>query len=265
MVPAFIRYGSWVGADRDGNPFVTAQVTRETAVIQADHVLRALENAATRIGRALTVHADAAPPTAGFTLALAAAEAAHPELLADLEARSPHEPYRTFLLYVARRIEATRLRGADLAYPHAAGLRDDLLVVQQSLSAAGAARQAFGELQQLIWQVETFGFHLASLEIRQHSAVHARALAEVRAGGGLSAETAEVLATFRAVSWIQDRFGVPACHRYVVSFTRSAADIAAVHELARHATRSGPPPCSTWCRCSRAGRTCGTPRGCWTR
>ncbi|HTQ92373.1 MAG TPA: phosphoenolpyruvate carboxylase, partial [Streptosporangiaceae bacterium] len=54
--PAFLRFGSWVGADRDGNPFVTAQVTRETATIQADHVLRALENATTRIGRALTLH-----------------------------------------------------------------------------------------------------------------------------------------------------------------------------------------------------------------
>ena len=55
VAPAFLRLGSWVGADRDGNPFVTAQVTRETAVIQADHVLRALENATGRIGRALTV------------------------------------------------------------------------------------------------------------------------------------------------------------------------------------------------------------------
>jgi len=64
-VPAFLRYGSWVGADRDGNPFVTAQVTRETAVIQAEHVLRALENAATRIGRALTVNAGDAPPSPG--------------------------------------------------------------------------------------------------------------------------------------------------------------------------------------------------------
>jgi phosphoenolpyruvate carboxylase len=243
--PAFLRFGSWVGADRDGNPFVTAQVTRETAVIQAEHVLRALENTATRIGRALTVHADAAPPGEAFSLALESAETAHPELLAELAARSPGEPYRTFLLYLARRLAATRLRDADLAYGRAADFRHDLLLVQESLVAAGARRLAFGELQQLIWQVETFGFHLAGLEIRQHSAVHARALAEVRAGGaqsGLSEQTAEVLATFRAVSWIQDRFGVAACQRYVVSFTRSADDIAAVYELAARAARSGPPP-----------------------
>ena len=113
---------------------------------------------------------------------------------------------------------------------------------QESLAAAGATRQAFGELQQLIWQAETFGFHLAELEIRQHSAVHARALREITEGGTLSGQTSEVLATFRAAAWIQDRFGVEACRRYVVSFTRSAADIAAVYELARHATRSSRPP-----------------------
>jgi phosphoenolpyruvate carboxylase len=238
-VPAFLRFGSWVGADRDGNPFVTAQVTRETAVIQADHALRALENATTRIGRALTVHADAAPPSPDFALALEAAETAHPELLADLEARAPQEPYRSYLLYLAQRLQATRLRHADLAYGGCAEFLHDLRLVQESLTAAGAVRQAFGELQHLIWQAETFGFHLAGLEIRQHSAVHARALREIEAGGPLSAETNEVLATFRAAGWIQDRFGVDACRRYVVSFTRSAADIAAVHELAQHAIRSG--------------------------
>jgi len=74
--------------------------------------------------------------------------------------------------------------------------------VQRSLAAGGAARQAYGELQQLIWQVETFGFHLAELEVRQHSLVHERALAEVRAGGSLSAETAEVLATLRTMAEI---------------------------------------------------------------
>jgi phosphoenolpyruvate carboxylase len=242
VVPAFLRFGSWVGADRDGNPFVTAQVTRETAAIQADHALRALENATTRIARSFTVHADAAPPSAEFASALDAAEAAHPELLTNMAARSPQEPYRVYLLYLARRLEATRLRHADLAYHSAAEFRRDVFLVQQSLAAAGARRQAYGQLQGLIWQVETFGFHLAGLEIRQHSAVHARALADVRAGGALSAETTEVLATFRAASWIQDRFGADACRRYVVSFTRSAADIAAVYELAERAARSGAPP-----------------------
>ena len=126
--------------------------------------------------------------------------------------------------------------------------------MQRELASAGAVRQAYGELQHLIWQAETFGFHLAGLEVRQHSEVHARALAELRAagppgiehvgldGGAWSAETTEVLATFRAVAWIQDRFGTDAGRRYVVSFTRSADDVAAVYELARYATAGGPVP-----------------------
>ncbi len=249
-VPAYLRFGSWVGADRDGNPFVTAQVTRETATIQADHILRALESATTRIGRALTMHAATTPPTAGLRRALAAASAAHPELMAEIVARSPQEPYRAYLLYAAQRINATRVRHADLAYPGPAAYLADLRIVQESLAAAGAAKQAFGELQHLIWQAETFGFHLAGLEVRQHSEVHARVLSELRAagppgaepGGALSAQTEEVLATIRAVAWIQDRYGVDACRRYVVSFTRSADDIAAVYELARYAVGGGPIP-----------------------
>ena len=242
-VPAYLRFGSWVGADRDGNPFVTAQVTRETATIQADHVLRALEAATARTGRALTVHEATTPPSAGLRRALATAAAAHPELLAEIAARSPQEPYRTYLLYAAQRISATRMRHADLAYPGPDDFLADLRVVQESLAAAGAGRQAFGELQNLIWQAETFGFHLAGLEVRQHSEVHARVLRELRAAGPPDAETGreytketeEVLATFRAIGWIQDRFGLDACRRYVVSFTRSADDIAAVFELARYA------------------------------
>jgi phosphoenolpyruvate carboxylase len=251
-VPAYLRFGSWVGADRDGNPFVTAQVTRETATIQADHVLRALENAATRAGRALTLHEATTPPSAGLRRALAAAAAAHPELLAEIAARSPQEPYRTYLLYAAARINATRLRDADLAYSGPDEFLADLRVVQDSLAAAGAAQQAAGELQNLIWQAETFGFHLAGLEVRQHSEVHARVLRELRAAGppgtepGLetegSPEAQEVLATFRAIGWIQDRFGTDACRRYVVSFTRSAGDIAAVYELARYASAGGRTP-----------------------
>ena len=179
--PAFLRFGSWVGADRDGNPNVTAAVTREAAVIQSDHALRALEAVCSRIGRALTVTDGSAPPSAELRRALAAASAAHPDLLGEISARSPGEPYRTYLLFAAERISATRTRHADLAYGGPAEFIADLRLVQSSLAAAGAVRQAYGELQHLIWQAETFGFHLAELEVRQHSRVHARALAELRA------------------------------------------------------------------------------------
>jgi phosphoenolpyruvate carboxylase len=232
VAPAYLRFGSWIGGDRDGNPYVTAEITRKALKIQSQHVLLALEHAAVRIGRHLTVHAVTTPASRDLTNALGAARTAHPEVLSELAARAPGEPHRQFLLYAAERIRATRERNADLGYAGPENLIDDLVLIQDSLAEAGAARQAYGELQHLIWQVETFGFHLAELEIRQHSAVHERALAEVRAGGALSAETEEVLDTLRVIRWAQNRFGVEACCRYIVSFTRTAADLAAVYELA---------------------------------
>jgi phosphoenolpyruvate carboxylase len=255
--PAFLRFGSWIGADRDGNPFVTAAVTRQAAQIHADHALRALENATTRIGRSLTVAATL-PAGGELAVALSAAAEASPALLVELGAHSPGEPFRTFLLYLARRLRATRLalaradRGAapgepaagpaaspaavpGLAYGSAADFIADLLLLQRALADAGAPRQAYGELQRLVWQAETFGFHFAELEVRQHSAVHAAALAELRErvpGQQLTGQTLEVLDTLAAIAGIQRDYGVAACHRYVVSFTTSAADIAAVYELA---------------------------------
>jgi phosphoenolpyruvate carboxylase len=239
-VPSFLRFGSWVGSDRDGNPNVTATVTREAAVIQAEHALRGLEVACGRIGRALTVYEDSAPPA--LRRALAAASAEHPELLAEISARSPGEPYRAYLLYAAERLAATRTRNLDLAYGGAADFLADLRLVQSSLAAAGAVRQAYGELQHLIWQAETFGFHLADLEVRQHSKVHAQALAELRAGDSPSAMTREVLETIRVMAWIQRRYGVDACRRYIISFTTSAQDIATVYELADYAFPDGDGP-----------------------
>jgi phosphoenolpyruvate carboxylase len=252
LAPAYLRFGSWIGADRDGNPFVTASVTEQTARILSDHALRALENATTRIGRALTVAAtlagrEAAEANDDLAAALDAAAAAHPDLLGGLRSRSPGEPFRTFLLYAAQRLHATRMHGpgaGGLAYESAVEFLADLRLAQRALVGSGAARQAYGELQHLIWQAETFGFHLAGLEVRQHSAVHAAALRELQeatAGQQLSASTEEVLATFRAIASIQHRHGTEACRRYVVSFTTSATDIAAVYELAEMACPAGPP------------------------
>ncbi|WP_030174851.1 phosphoenolpyruvate carboxylase [Spirillospora albida] len=236
----FLRFGSWIGGDRDGNPYVTAQVTRDAVMIQADHVLRALEAACGRIGRELTVHETITPPSEALRNALAAARTGQPGRLGEMEKRSPGEPHRQFLLYVASRIRATRERDADLAYGSPDELLADLRTVQDSLVEGGATRQAYGRVQELVWQVETFGFHLAELEIRQHSELHEKAIAEVRAGGEQSEMTREILETLRVVAWIQRRFGVQACHRYVVSFTRSAEDIANVHELAASLGDVGP-------------------------
>jgi phosphoenolpyruvate carboxylase len=235
LAPAFIRLGSWVGGDRDGNATVTAEVTVETMEIHADHVLRGFEAAVTRIGRALTADSVTTTPDEDLRSRLATARLADPTRFADIEARSQSELHRQYLLYVAERVRATRLGGGPAAYASPADLLDDLRAVQRSLAAAGARRLAYGELQNLVWQVETFGFHLAELEVRQHSRVHALALAELKAGGTPSAQTEEVLATFRSIKQIQDRFGAEACRRYVVSFTQSAGDIAAVFTLAETA------------------------------
>ncbi|MFD5224843.1 phosphoenolpyruvate carboxylase [Microbacterium sp. NPDC058342] len=233
-VPAFVRVGSWVGGDRDGNPFVTASVTREAAEIAADHVLRGLERAIERIGRTLTLDAADTPPSAAVAALWTRFEQEQPSLAAEIAKRSPDEPHRRVMLSLAHRVHATR-SGAPDAYAAPEELLGDLRTLQSSLSDAGATRHAFGGVQHLIWQVETYGFHLTELEVRQHSQVHAEALAELEAGGELSERTGEVLEVFRAIADIQRRFGPRAAGRYVVSFTQSADDLAAVHKLAAHA------------------------------
>ncbi|HYL07617.1 MAG TPA: phosphoenolpyruvate carboxylase, partial [Candidatus Udaeobacter sp.] len=132
------------------------------------------------------------------------------------------EPHRQFLLFIADRIPEGR---AD-------ELMADLRLLQESLASAGAVRLAYGEVQNLLWQAETFGFHFAQLEVRQHSRHLERALAEIHAGDRRSPETQDLLDTFEAISEVQARFGVDACRRFVVSFTQSARDIANVYELA---------------------------------
>lgn len=234
VVPAFVRIGSWVGGDRDGNPFVTASVTREAAQIASDHVLRGLERAIDRIGRGLTLDAEDTPPSDGVVALWESFSSVQSEVADEIAARSPGEPHRRVLLTVARRVAATRT-GADVGYSAPEELLSDLRVVQESLVASGAKRHAFGGIQHLIWQVETYGFHLTELEVRQHSQVHREALAELEAGGELSDRTEEVLDVFRAIAEIQRDYGLRAAGRYVVSFTQSAQDLANVHRLARHA------------------------------
>lgn len=239
LVAPFVRVGSWVGGDRDGNPFVTASVTRKAAGIAAEHILLGLERTTQRIGRTLTLDAETTPPSDALVTLWKRLKAADEEAATEIAKRSPNEPHRRILLMLARKIDATRLRDADLAYREPSEFLADLRTVQDSLVAAGAARQAYGHLQQLIWQVETYGFHLAELEVRQHSAVHAKVLAELDAAAGstgeLSEQADEVLEVFRTIAFLQERYGPAAAGRYIVSFTQSAEDLANVHRLARYA------------------------------
>ena len=235
LAPAFIRIGSWVGGDRDGNPAITAAVTGQAIEIHADHVLRGLETALIRIGRSLTADSATTSPDEELKSKLAAARTSDPLRFAEVEARSPSEPHRQYLLTVADRIRATRTTTAVRAYTAPAELLEDLRIAQRSLARAGAKRLAYGELQNLIWQVETFGFHLAELELRQHSQVHEAALADLKSGAGPTAQTEQVLESFRVIKRIQARYGADACKRYVVSFTRHAGDIANVYALAEAA------------------------------
>ncbi|CAN5361389.1 phosphoenolpyruvate carboxylase [soil metagenome] len=230
--PAFLRLGSWIAADRDGNPFVTAAVTKSAAAIASEHILLGLEHAATRIGRTLTLDSADTPADAGLKALWASQRAFAGEVTAQVGTRAPNEPHRRVLLVVASRIAATRLRDADLAYARPEELLGDLHVIQNSLRAAGAIRSANGELQNLIWQVETFGFHLAELEVRQHSKVHRQALAEISSGGEPGDMTNEVLDVYRTISFLQTRYGLNASRRYIVSFTQSSEDIANVYALA---------------------------------
>jgi phosphoenolpyruvate carboxylase len=235
VVRPFVRVGSWVGGDRDGNPFVTAAVTRKAAGIASEHVLLGLERAAGRIGRSLTLDAATTPPSAELRALWRRLKEVDEDAASEIAKRSPDEPHRRTVLLLTRKIAATRTRDADLAYRDPEELLADLRTVQDSLVRAGAARQAYGDLQRLIWQVETYGFHLAELEVRQHSAVHAKVLAELDSGAARSETAEEVLEVFRVVAHIQQRYGPRAAGRYIVSFTQSAEDLAAVHRLARYA------------------------------
>jgi len=243
IVRSFVRLGTWVGGDRDGNPFVTASVTKKAAAIASEHVLLGLERTANRVGRNLTLDATTTPPTDALLALWQRLRSADEDAAREIAKRSPNEPHRRILLLIARRIAATRTRDADLAYRDPAQLLDELTIVQQSLVSAGASRHAYGQLQQFIWQVETFGFHLAELEVRQHSAIHRKVLAEVESGGALSEVAEEALEVVRAIAQIQKRYGPRAAGRYIVSFTQSAEDLANVHRLARAAVGpNGTPP-----------------------
>jgi phosphoenolpyruvate carboxylase len=252
-VRPFLHWGSWIGGDRDGNPGVTAEITERTMRIHADHVLHGYEAVATRLMQTLasSTPPDELPRAIASRLARDAEDL--PEVDRQLHRRFPDEPYRQRFGFIAERLRRTRAALAGEVAPRtgryasAAELDAELAEIQTALVDDHLERVAWGEVADLRWQVGTFGFHLASLEIRQHALVHRTALAALRDRASGSTEVSagvpldEVTGAFRAVAAIQAHFGIEACHQVVVSFTSSWSDVTDVLELARLATDGRPP------------------------
>ncbi len=247
-VGTFLHWGSWIGADRDGNPYVTAELTAQAARIHADHVLRGHEAVVTRLMQTIAPTVPTARLDRRIARRLVVDEDELPELMRQLERRFGDEPYRRRLGAMAERLRRTRsaLIGAAAPltgrYLDAAAFMTELDELAQALIADGLVRVAQGEVQDLRWQVETFGFHLAALELRQHSAIQTAALRALEAAprGEAGPEALELLASLRAVADIQRRFGEAAAGRWIVSFTRGPQDVLDVLTLARLAGEAEP-------------------------
>ena len=236
--PAFFHPGSWIGSDRDGNPNVTAKVSRQVARNFSDHVIAALEDATRTVGKNLTMDSEATPASEELRMLWGRQKEMSERLTQNADQLSAKEPHRAVMLVMADRLHYTIARDTDLMYHSCEDFLADLKIVQRSL-AASDPRSAYGPLQDLIWQAETFGFHMVEMEFRQHSVVHSRALEDIREHGlhgergPLQPMTQEVLDTFRALGAIQKRNGMKAAGRYIISFTKSAQNVRDVYELNR--------------------------------
>jgi phosphoenolpyruvate carboxylase len=272
-VPPLLRFGSWMGGDRDGNPYVTPDVTVETVRLMRTRALQrhiaAVEELSHRLGQS-TRQIQA---SAELSDSLAADAALFPQTAALLANRNPYELYRQKCTYIRDKL----LRSLDHAANHASDWgggaplpptgsfylrRDELLadlhVIERSLRINRGAAVADGALRDLIRQVEVFGLHMATLDIRQHSERHSAALAEVLAYAGVcadygalgeaarvdllsrevasprpliptrlpySAETVETIETFRTVAAILEQLSPESIETYITSMTTGASDI----------------------------------------
>jgi phosphoenolpyruvate carboxylase len=181
-VPSFLRMGSWIGGDRDGNPYVTAQVSREALALQSQRAFRFYLKELHLLGGELSLDGR----IVGISKGLAALADHSP----DHAPERGDEPYRRALVGVYARLAATALSldgleapvppvGPAPVYETVGAFKADLDAISQSLVENGSTDLSRGRLRSLRRAVDVFGFHLASLDIRQNSDVHQRVMAEL--------------------------------------------------------------------------------------
>jgi phosphoenolpyruvate carboxylase len=268
-----VGLGSWIGGDRDGNPFVTAQVTTDSLQLYRRAILTHYWRAIPPLIERLTMSAVRVPVTEALRESVKRDLAELPRLRARVEGRSPEEVYRQKLNAMAVRLElgleendALDAPGSRGGYQDSEVFRRDLELIRQSLIAGRASRLADGRLGRLCDEVDTFGFYLVTLDIRQHNARHREARAELICpvegrlddlplknqqafldrlilqpeqpeppDEGLSPDTLEVLETLRGVQKAPEHFDPRAVCDLVISETQSEIPALELLALARGA------------------------------
>ena len=272
-VPPFLNFGSWVGGDRDGNPFVTPAVTRETLEIMRDSCLGMLEQRLGIIAGRVSVSTLVAGRTPFLDSLLNDYADRFPESAEDLNNRNGDELYRQALTLMRERVRTTRER-LPSGYQGPGELLRDLRLVQRALIHQGEPLVASGEIHDLIRQVEVFGFHYARLDIRDHSGRHEQALDEVLRLVGIADEYSsldesakmalltdlidqkrplisddlspftpiarEVIETFRTLRTLIDTGHRDALESYVISAADTPSDSLEVLLLMKEARLAGP-------------------------
>ena len=201
-VPSLLKFGSWMGGDRDGNPFVRPETTIAAVRLMRSAAIEFYIGEFERISRRMSQSNRQITVSPELLASLAHDAQLFPVIAQELVNRYPHEPYRRKCLLIAERLRQTLhvtqtvqptwplnltpVR-ADI-YPDVSALRHDLQVMYDSLVANAGAAVANGSLHDLMRQVDVFGLSFASLDIRQHSERHSSAMAEILAHAGVHAD-----------------------------------------------------------------------------
>ena len=234
-----VSFGSWIGGDRDGNPFVTHQCTADAVEMARHTILDFYLAQLDLIYPRLAISVLQASISNNLLKALEQYEKTISALALDQVRYPEAEKYRRFLAYVHWRLRHSRYesRHAD-AYKNADEFVADLRLIRDSLVENRAERIAERVIDPVLRQVATFGFHLHTLDIRQHARVDKQALKELGAavgggGEGITEQTREVLETLRTVGELKQRYTPKAIQQHPISGAQSEQDVQDVVRLAR--------------------------------
>jgi phosphoenolpyruvate carboxylase len=240
-LPICLHFGSWIGGDRDGNPFVTPDCTREALELALAMVLSHYMQDLSLLVRRLTVSIHQVAVSEELQTRLYDYETRIAEPAEELSRTPQSEAYRRMLLMMRARLAYARdQRNHPEAYRSDKEFQEDLYVVRRSLCQGEGARLVTALLDPLICKARTFGFRLHTLDVRQHARVHRQALSEIAGFGEsapgtlpeISAPSMELLETVRTVAALKKRYEPDSIMRYIVSGAESEQDIFAVLRLA---------------------------------